>query len=287
MSRARAGSAWRRALWLGLVWGLPVLLVLLPLLAFLAHSFFYVEADRIVYQPTLRNYVRFFQDAIYLPLFLKTVLLALEVVAITLVVGYPCAYLLAGLKGRLRYVLALVFTMPLFMSYIIKIYAIRAILGTRGVLNDTLIWLGVIDKPSDLFLFNFTAVLITLSVILLPFTALPIFVALERIPRQLLDAAADLGGRRWYSFRRVELPLSLPGAVTGAMFTFVLAVGDFVTPEMVGGTTGFTYGRVVYSQFGMAYNWPFGAALSVILLLVVVAALLLAGWAGRQRGAAR
>jgi spermidine/putrescine transport system permease protein len=287
MTRDRAAAAWRRALWLGLVCGLPGILVLLPLLAFLAHSFFYVEADRIVYQPSLRNYVRFFEDAIYLPLFLKTVLLALEVVAITLLVGYPCAYLLAGLKGRLRYVLALVFTMPLFMSYIIKIYAIRAILGTKGVLNGTLIALGLIDKPSDLFLFNFTAVLITLSVILLPFTALPIFVALERIPRQLVEAAADLGGRRWYTFRRVELPLSLPGAVTGAMFTFVLAVGDFVTPEMVGGTTGFTYGRVVFSQFGMAYNWPFGAALSVILLLVVVAALLLAGLAGRQRGAAR
>ena len=246
-----------------------------------------VEADRIVYEPTLRNYARFFEDAIYLPLFLKTVLLALEIVAITLVVGYPCAYLLAGLKGRLRYVLALVFTMPLFMSYIIKIYAIRAILGTKGVLNNTLIWLGVIDKPSDLFLFNFTAVLITLSVILLPFTALPIFVALERIPRQLLDAAADLGGRRWYAFRRVELPLSLPGAVTGAMFTFVLAVGDFVTPEMVGGTTGFTYGRVVYSQFGMAYNWPFGAALSVILAIVVIVAIAIGARFGSKPGVAR
>jgi spermidine/putrescine transport system permease protein len=285
--RRRARPGLRRALWLGLVYGLPCLLVLLPLLAFLAHSFFYVEGDRIVYQPTLRNYVRFFQDAIYLPLFVKTVLLALEVVAITLLVGYPCAYLLAGLRGRLRYVLALVFTMPLFMSYIIKIYAIRAILGTNGVLNSTLMALGLIDHPSDLFIFNFTAVLITLSVILLPFTALPIFIALEKIPRQLVEAAADLGGRRWYTFRRVELPLSLPGAVTGAMFTFVLAVGDFVTPEMVGGTTGFTYGRVVFSQFGMAYNWPFGAALSVVLLLVVVAALLLAAVAGRQRGAAR
>jgi len=283
----RAGLRWSRVFWLGLNYGLPFALILLPLLAFLVHSVFYVEADHIIYRLTPRNYLRFFQDEIYLPLFIKTVFLAIEVVAITLVVGYPCAYLLAGMKGRLKYILALVFTMPLFMSYIIKIYAIRSILGTNGFINNTLLALGLVDKPSDLFIFNFTAVLITLSVILLPFTALPIFVALEKIPRQLLDAAADLGGRRWYTFRRVELPLSLPGAVTGAMFTFVLAVGDFVTPEMVGGTTGFTYGRVVFSQFGMAYNWPFGAALSVILLLVVLAAILLSAFAGRQRGVAR
>lgn len=182
MRAARLTAArWVRMLWLALNYGLPLVLIILPLVAFLCHSFFYVEADQIIYRLTLRNYARFFQDEIYLPLFIKTVLLALEVVAITLVVGYPCAYLLAGLKGRLKYVLALVFTMPLFMSYIIKIYAIRAILGTNGVINNTLMALGLVDKPSDLFIFNFTAVLITLSVILLPFTALPIFVGLEKI----------------------------------------------------------------------------------------------------------
>jgi spermidine/putrescine transport system permease protein len=277
----------RRSLWLGLNYGQPLVLIVLPLVAFLVHSFFYVQDDRIVYELTLRNYVRFFQDDIYLPLFVRTVLLALEVVAITLLIGYPCAYLLAGLKGRWKYALALIFTMPLFMSYIIKIYAIRGILGTNGIINNTLLALGIIDQPSSIFLFNLTAVLITLSVILLPFTTLPIFVALEKIPRRLLDASADLGGRRGYTFRRVVLPLSLPGVATGASFTFVLAIGDFVTPQMVGGTTGFTYGRVISSQFGMAYNWPFGAALSVILLIAVLAAILLSTRLGRQRGLAR
>jgi spermidine/putrescine transport system permease protein len=282
-SRRRA----RQAAWLGLNYAIPGLLIVLPLVAFLFHSLFYVESDRIIYQLTLRNYVRFFHDEIYLPLFIKTVMLALEVVAITLLIGYPCAYFLAGLRGRVKYVLALVMALPLFMSYIIKIYAIRSILGTNGFINNALMGLGVIDRPSDLFIFNFTAVLITLSVILLPFTTLPIFVGLERIPRQLLDAAADLGARRLYTFRRIELPMTLPSIVTGAMFTFVLAVGDFVTPEMVGGTTGFTYGRVVFSQFGMAYNWPFGAALSVILLIVVLGAIALSAFAGRQRGGSR
>ena len=287
MRHGRAGSGLRRALWLGLNYGLPLVLVVLPLLAFLVHSLFYVEADQIVYRLTLRNYVRFFEDEIYLPLFAKTIVLALEVVGITLLIGYPCAYLLAGMRGRWKYALALLFTVPLFMSYIIKIYAIRGILGTNGFINTALMALGIIDQPSTLFLFNITAVLITLSVILLPFATLPIFVALEKLPRNLIDASADLGGRRWYTFRRVVLPLSLPGVITGATFTFVLAVGDFVTPEMVGGTTGFTYGRVVFSQFGMAYNWPFGAALSAILLVVVMAAILLSGLAARQRGTVR
>jgi spermidine/putrescine transport system permease protein len=122
-------------------------------------------------------------------------------------------------------------------------------------------------------------------VILLPFATLPIFVSLEKIPKQLIEASADLGARRWYTFRRIILPLSLPGVAVGASFTFILAIGDYVTPEMVGGTTGFTYGRAISSQFGMAYNWPFGSALSVVLLVVVLAAILLPALLDRMRGA--
>jgi spermidine/putrescine transport system permease protein len=266
-------------------YGIPIALVLLPLCSFLCYSFFYVSDDQIVYQLTFRNYVRFVEDSIYLPLFWKTLLLALEVSLVTLLLGYPSAYLLAIIRGRAKYLLALIFTVPLFMSYIIKIYAIRSILGTDGLLNNALIQLGVIEEPTDIFLFNLTAVLITLSVILLPFATLPIFVSLEKIPKQLIEASADLGARRWYTFRRIILPLSLPGVAVGASFTFILAIGDYVTPEMVGGTTGFTYGRAISSQFGMAYNWPFGSALSVVLLVVVLAAILLPALLDRMRGA--
>ena len=162
--------------------------------------------------------------------------------------------------------LALVFVIPLMMSYIIKIYAIRAILGGNGFLNRILLYLGIIDQPLTFLIFNLQAVLLTLSVILLPFAILPIFIALERIPRNILDASADLGASSWQTFRSVIWPLSLQGTIVGATFTFVLALGDFVTPQMVGGTSGFTFGRIIYSQFGFAFNWPFGAALSVILL---------------------
>ena len=161
------------------------------------------------------------------------------------------------------------------MSYIIKLYAIRSILGFRGFLNKLLVP-DILDEPSKLFLFNLTAVQITLSAILLPFAILPIYLSLERIPRSLSDASADLGGGWWQTFRRITLPLSLPGVLGGGLFTYVLALGDFVTPQMVGGTRGLTYGRVLHSQFGMAFNWPFGATLAMILLVVSLAIIVVA-----------
>ena len=122
-----------------------------------------------------------------------------------------------------------------------------------------------------LFVFNLNAVLLTLTVLLIPFAVLPIFLSLERIPQALRHASADLGASSAQTFWRITLPLSLPGAVSATSFVFVLAIGDFLTPQMVGGQSGFTFGRIVYSQFGTAFNWPFGAALSVILVAVVVA----------------
>jgi spermidine/putrescine transport system permease protein len=274
-----------RALLQLLNYALPLLFIVVPLVSFLAHGFFSVENGRIIYRPTLLNYVRFFGDPIYIPLFLRTCLLALEVAAIGVLLGYPIALLLAGLKGRAKYAATLIFVIPLLMSYIIKIYAIRAILGNEGFLNKLLIFLGILDRPSNFLVFNLNAVLITLATILIPFTILPIFIALEKIPANLIEASSDLGAGGLQTFWRVILPLSLPGTIVGASFTFVLAIGDFVTPEMVGGPNGFTFGRAVYSQFGLAYNWPFGAALSVMLLAVVMVAILASGRLGRAEGA--
>ncbi|MFO1039290.1 MAG: ABC transporter permease [Geminicoccaceae bacterium] len=281
----RGGNPAARAGWLAAAWLPPVVFVALPLFAFLAYSFFRVEGSDVVRDLSLANYARFFGEGVFLPVFARTCLLAAEVAAITLLVGYPCAIWLASLDGRRKLAFTLAFAVPLLMSYIIKIYAIRAILGQQGWLNRGLMALGVIDTPIDALLFNLTAVLITLSMLLLPFTILPIFVALERIPKNLYEASADLGGTAWETFRRVVWPLSRQGAVIGASFTFVLALGDFVTPQMVGGTSGITFGRIVYSQFGLAFNWPFGAALSVVMTVAVLAVLWLATVFGRVRGA--
>jgi spermidine/putrescine transport system permease protein len=256
-----------------LAYALPVAFILLPLILFLIQSFFYVDHGDIVRELTLRNYVRFFTGPAFLPVFLKTCALCLGVAAITVLVGYPVAFLIASLEGRRKYVLMVIFVVPLMMSYIIKIYAIRAILGGNGFLNRILLQLGIIDAPLTFLIFNLQAVMLTLAVILLPFAMLPIFIALERIPRSLVDASFDLGASGFQTFRDVIWPLSAQGTIVGGTFVFVLAMGDFITPQMVGGANGFTFGRIIYSQFGFAFNWPFGAALSVILLVAVLIAL--------------
>jgi spermidine/putrescine transport system permease protein len=264
---------------------LPVIFVLIPLATFFVYSFFSVQGVELVREPTLLNYRRFFADEIYLPVFLRTCRLCLEVAGLTILFGYPVAYLLAALRGRKKYVLLLLLLVPLLKSYIIKIYSIRSILGGTGFLNRFLLWAGVIDEPSMLFVYNLNAVLLTLAVLLLPFAILPIFLSLERIPRRLLEASSDLGGSGLQTFRLVILPLSLPGVIAAATFVFVLALGDFLTPQMVGGPSGFTFGRIIFSQFGTAFNWPFGAALSAILAVAVMVAIVIGARFGNRTAA--
>lgn len=271
-------------------WGLflavmagPVALVVLPILSFLVYSVWSVENHQIVREATLANYAAFFGNETYVRVFFLTLLLCAEVTLIGLVVGYPVAYFLWRQKGSRRYLLLLLFVLPLFMSYIVKIYTMRSILGLNGFLNQILVGTGLLEKPSLLFLYNQTAILITMAVIFLPFAILPIFLSLERIPRNLVQASADLGARPLHTFRHVTVPLSLPGVVAGCLFTFVLALGDFVTPQMVGGPTGFTFGRVIQSQFGLAFDWPFGAALGTVLLGVALLVILAGGLAMRRQ----
>jgi spermidine/putrescine transport system permease protein len=281
-----ADRAWR-FLAVAAAYGLPVFFILLPLCGFLVYSLFWVEGTNLHYDLTLVNYRRFFTDEIYIPVLRQTVLLCLEVAGLCILAGYPVAYFLSGLKGRKKYMLLMLLLVPLLMSYIIKMYAIRSILGGNGFLNTTLIALGLIDQPLTFFVFNLNAVLLTLTVLLLPFAILPIFLSLERIPKNLLEASADLGGSNWHTFSRVILPMSLPGVVSAATFVFVLAIGDFLTPQMVGGQNGFTFGRIIYSQFGTAFNWPFGSALSVILAALVIAAIAIGARFGGERAGQR
>ena len=280
-----AGSAsfvpWLRGGAVGMIYLLPAFFVIAPLIAFLISSFWHMDGTTTVRDPSFVNYVKLFTAEsssgrrIYTSVFGATSWLAFKVMAFTVLAGYAVAYFIHRSPPRWRYTLLMISVIPMFMSYIIKLYAIRSILGFRGFLNKLLVP-DILDEPSKLFLFNLTAVQITLSAILLPFAILPIYLSLERIPRSLSDASADLGGGWWQTFRRITLPLSLPGVLGGGLFTYVLALGDFVTPQMVGGTRGLTYGRVLHSQFGMAFNWPFGATLAMILLVVSLAIIVVA-----------
>lgn len=287
MSGSRATGTARRLPAIGvtvLAFAGPVIFVLVPLIIFLCYSFFSVDHGQINYDLTLTNYVRFVTDPVFLPVFWNTIVLCLTVAAICVLLAYPAALFLTRLKGRWRYALLMLMLVPLLMSYIIKIYAVRSILGYNGFLNQALLTVGIISEPSSLFVFNMNAILVTLTLLLIPFAILPIFLTLERTPEVLLRASEDLGANGLQTFLRVTLPLSLPGVASAASFVFVLAIGDFLTPQMVGGVSGFTFGRILYSQFGTAFNWPFGAALSVILALVVILAILIGERFGRSRG---
>lgn len=262
---------------------LPLLVILAPIGAFLVMSFGRADKNEIIYDWTLVNYVNFFGNWTYFSTFLGTLWLCLEVVLLSLVVGYPVAWYIWRQKSWKRYALLQLAALPLFMSYIVKLYTLRSMLGLNGLVNQALLSLGILEQPSQVFLYNQRAVLITMTVIYLPYVVLPIFLALERIPRSLLQASVDLGANGWDTFRRVVFPLSLPGTIAGALFAFVLALGDFITPQMVGGTTGFTIGRVIFSQFGLAYDWPFGSAMATILFLVALLLIIAAGYAASRR----
>jgi spermidine/putrescine transport system permease protein len=262
---------------------LPLLVILVPIAAFLVMSFGHAEKHEIIYDWTLTNYINFFGNWTYLSTFLGTLWLCLEVVLLSLLVGYPMAWYIWRQKSWKRYALLQLAALPLFMSYIVKLYTLRSMLGLNGLVNQGLLALGILEQPSQVFLYNQRAVLITMTVIYLPYVVLPIFLALERIPRSLLQASVDLGANGWDTFRRVVFPLSLPGTIAGALFAFVLALGDFITPQMVGGTTGFTIGRVIFSQFGLAYDWPFGSAMATILFLVALLLIIAAAYAASRR----
>lgn len=253
------------------IYGAPLLLILLPLAAFLITSLGSVSGGEVVIGPTLDNFAVLLSEPIYLQLLGASLLMAAAVATIGVVLGFVVAYLVWRLRGRARYIVLLLTVIPLSMNYVVKIYAMRGILGYNGYLNGLLQWAGIIDEPSRLLLFNRPAVLIVMAVIYLPYAILPIFLALERISPALIGAAADLGARPGRIFRTIILPLGTPGAILAGLFVVLLALGDFLTPQMVGGNRGFTFGSVVWSQFGLAFNWPLGAALASVLLLIVLA----------------
>ena len=159
---------------------------------------------------------------------------------------------------------------PLWVSYLVRAYAWKTILGTDGVLNMSLQYLHLTHHSLQFLLYSPFAVVLTLTHIYTPFTFLPVYAAMEHIPRNLVEASHDLGASRLQTFWRVILPLSIPGVLAGATFAFVLSFGDFLAPLLIGGPSGIMISNVVVSLFGAAYNWPLGAAISFCMLALVV-----------------
>jgi len=221
-------------------------------------------------QFTLDNYREFLQNPTHYRLLWRSVLIAFAISGISVILAYPLAYFLVFLAGEQRMTLMTLIIVPTWTSYLLRIFAWKLILGSQGLLNSLLLWLGVIERASPILLYSRTAVVITLIYVWVPFVALPIFAALERIDRNLLEAAADLGCKPFEAFLRVTLPLSLPGLIAGFMFAFIPTLGEFVTPLLVGGGRGSMYGNLIQDQFVRALNWPMGSVMSLAMLVLVL-----------------
>jgi len=221
---------------------------------------------------TLAGWRAFVHSSLYLGLFWKSVKLSLIVSAVVVALAYPVAYYLALSGTKRKYVLLLVLIAPFLTSYLLRVLAWKVILGNQGVLNTFLFWTGARspDHPISQLLYSRFAVMLVLAYIWVPFVALPIFVSLETLDTRLLEAASDLGASRWSAFLRVTLPLSLPGIVAGFLFVFIPTVGEFVTPSLVGGTSGYMYGNQIADLFSTGFpDWQTGSVLALFLLAVV------------------
>jgi spermidine/putrescine transport system permease protein len=255
-------------LWVGLF-------LLLPYALMFAHSFWVVRDGLLVHQWNLQNYHRLVTNPLYVQVLLRTMRIAASVTVLALLLGYPLAYYLsfhAGARKELLYQLVIV---PLWVSYLVRGYAWKTILGSDGVLNGFLQYLHLTQQPVGFLLYSPFAVIVMLTHIYTPFVFLPIYAALEHIPRPLIEASQDLGASPRATFVRVILPLSMPGLLAGATFAFVLSLGDFLAPLLVGGPSGTMIANIVQSLFGAAYDWPLGAAVSVCILLITTALLFL------------
>ena len=219
-----------------------------------------------LWTPTLRQYNALFSIGSYWRLLGLSALIALVVAASATALAYPIAYFLAfraGPRAGLYLVLLLV---PFWTSYLLRVMAWKIMLGSNGVINSFLLYTGVVDEPLTVLLYNRYAVVITLVYVWVPFVALPILAALQRIDRSLFEAAADLGATPFHTFRRVTIPLSLPGVVAAFLMVFIPTVGEYVTPLLVGGSQGSMYGNIIQDFFTKAANWPLGSALAMIML---------------------
>jgi spermidine/putrescine transport system permease protein len=211
-------------------------------------------------------------SGIYRHLFWKSIEMSLIVSISIVVLAYPLAYYLALSGTRRKYVLLLLLIAPFLTSYLLRVLAWKVILGDQGVINSFLVWthLRAHEHPISQLLYSRFAVMLVLAYIWLPFVALPIFVSLENLDRRLLEAASDLGASRWQAFRRVTLPLSLPGVVAAFVFIFIPTIGEYVTPSLVGGNKGFMFGNAIQDLFGPGFDWTTGAVLSMFLFGAVL-----------------
>jgi spermidine/putrescine transport system permease protein len=275
--RLRSRPVLRTALAAALPVGFVTALLFVPYALLLVHSFWRLRNGTITHELTLENYARLFGTDLYPNTILFSAGIALRVTLLSLLLAYPLAYLLAFKVKRHKQLMYMAVIIPLWVSYLVRAYAWKIILGQEGILNGLLASMGLIHEPLTFLLYSRWAVILALTNIYTPFTLMPIYAVLEAIPRGLKEASQDLYAGRWQTFWRIILPLSLPGVLAGSTFAFVLSMGDFLAPQLLGGNdSALMVSNLVWSLFGVAYNWPLGAAVSVVVLLLTLFLLWLA-----------
>jgi spermidine/putrescine transport system permease protein len=242
----------------------------LPLAVLFSYSFFQVDFVSIIREPTLENYIRVARSATYRGLILKALGYGISIASLCAIISYPIAFFIAKRVKLYKAALLTLLLIPLYTGDLIRIFAWRVVLGAEGVLNSLLMWLGITHEPIWFLLFSPFATTVVLTYNYIPFMVLPLWAAIEALDNSYIEAAMDLGCRSLMVFFKVVLPLTGAGLIAGFLMVFVLVVGDYLTPQLMGGSTGITVTSAIHDMFGAAFDWPTGSALAWLLLASMV-----------------
>jgi len=275
-------------LWRRIAIAAPYLWLLVFFLAPFAIIFKISLADPILAQPpyspvfnsdgdlllTIKNYAFLVTDKLYAVTYLRSVVMALLTTLLCLLIGFPMAYGIARSSPATRSLLLLLIVLPFWISFLLRVYAWMGLLNNNGVINNFLLWLGVIDQPLQIMYTDF-ATAIGLLYSYLPFMILPLYASLERMDLDLVDAAQDLGATRSRAFWDITWPLAKPGTIAGCLLVFIPAMGEYVIPYLLGGPDSLFIGRVLFDEFYSNRDWPLASAVAIILLMLLVVPIVL------------
>lgn len=257
----------------GLLWVL--LFLFLPLTVIVAFSFFRAgEFGTIIYEPTLENYRRFVNGSVYHRVIGRSLLVGVVTTLIVLPFGYTLGYFLGRSESRWTPILLGLVVVQFWVPLVIRTYAWIPILGRQGIVNDFLLWLGVVGQPVEI-LYTTRGMILGLSVSIMPFMVLPVYSIVSTIDDEIIQAAKTLGASDARAFREITLPLSWPGIVSGILFTFILSAGSYLAPQLLGGTNDRLIAPVIETVFSQDFNWPFAATLSLVYVALIVGILYL------------
>ena len=254
-------------LWLSIFFVIPLLIVVAVSFAGRA------PYGQVIFSFTIDNYLRFLEP-LYLKIFADTLVVAIVTTLATILMGYPLAYTIAQLPKKWQQPGLILVMIPFWINFLIRSYAWVIILRSQGVVNTLLLNLGLIDQPLQM-LYNDMAVMLGMVYALLPFMVLPIYVSIEQLDTRLLEAASDLGAKPLTAFRKVTLPLTMPGIAAGTILVFISSLGMFVVPDVMGGAKSALIGNLIQNQFLSARDWPFGSALSIVLAVLSLVLIIL------------